>query len=1205
MHSPHTSSPDPQDRVLGSPAAQEGLCRLEAQDWEGAAAFFAQAWREAPQDVALARMALDSGLLVAGQERQALELALEQARHGALQPEAVQRLCHLMAVAEDGHSLLAELWTELPLRQPGQEGWWEGAVAFWAACGDYDEATRVSIRWLEHAPECPSAAEQLSRLLCAIGHHETAVELLLALVRRSGPAALLEPLSHLVRALSRVPGRQTVAGTLCNILVQEYANDPRPLVLRAELMAQLFEPAHAEADLLQALELAPGHDSAICNLAIAWSQQGRAEDGLRLIEDHSRTQGHGLSAEAINARAILLRRLGRLGEAEAQIRQGLEQAFSPVLATNLAHVLLVQGRYREGFAWFAQRARTGWQQDRWHRAVAQGAQPWDGQVAALRGRSLLVLSQNGIGDTIQFARHVPWLIAQGAVVVLQAPTRTSELLQSLHPELRLVAEDDPLPRTDWVADVMSLPGLLGLTLESVGDFGAACCLKIDATRLQRNRIALGPRRGLRVALAWRGTRSNLARRDIDLSAFAALELPGIEWLSLQYGPLEPHELEPARRMNLRHESWSFADAAAVMVLADIVVSVDTVHAHLAGSLGCSTLVPLSAVPDWRWGLAADSTPWYPTMTLLRQRQADDWSAALQAVQSALLQRAAMAPGAEPIHTLEDALAWMGRAQGEGATAACEMWFEHALRAGAHDAAEKAAAHWLGLQPNSIPAAVALVRNAATSQQAFRLLAVADILADHTQRQPGAAVALRGCARELQRMGLREPALQAAGVALQADPNEPAHWAALAHILIEQHDAPAARVAVERALALAPAHVDARLAQAALHCLESEFGLALQQVDGILSNWPPSASEMARAAAQGLRGLALDGLGRHDEAELAAREVYLQRPDGAQAIALGTQVLARGDWAEGWRLWRMRDRMAEHAPHTHAAVRAGARLWAEPGIQPLRGRRLLVTSENGHGDTFQFGRFLPWLQQQGVHVTLLARPAAFELLSRRAPVGIEVRCEPTGGEALEAYDWVCDAQWLPALLDLQAQALQAHGAADWLSGGGCPVEARAVTEPPTAGLRVGLAWRGQAVGLIRRSMPLQAMAELEWPGVHWISLQPEALSEEESQAAQRLQMEHTRPSFEAAARMMESLDLVVSVDTSIAHLAGALGRPSVVLLPRTADWRWGRTGQSTPWYPKARLLRQTDAGDWGGPLQQLRDALKALQLHHTVMSGGFE
>jgi tetratricopeptide (TPR) repeat protein len=438
------------------------------------------------------------------------------------------------------------------------------------------------------------------------------------------------------------------------------------------------------------------------------------------------------------------------------------------------------------------------------------------------------------------------------------------------------------------------------------------------------------------------------------------------------------------------------------------------------------------------------------------------------------------------------------------------------------------------------------------------------------------------------MGLREPALSAALALVQAQPDEADHHAALAQCLLEQQDTEGASPAIARALALAPGHTGARASRVRMLCLQSHFEAALAEVEGLLRE-TRSGHVRQQVDALQLQSLALAGLGRDAQAQLSARQASALQPDAKQRVALGMHVLAQGQWAEGWALWRTRDRMSEFAPHTHQAMQSGARLWTESGIARLQGCRLLVTSENGHGDTFQFGRFLPWLAQQGVSVTLLARPEADAFL-REATSGMAVLCEGSEAARSARFDVVCDAQWLAAQLDWQPQTPVGAVAAQWLRADAQRAAQLQLPERRPGRLRLGLAWRGQACGPVRRSMPLQAVVDAGIRGVDWISLQVEPLQAQEQAAAEALQLTHQRWNFADAAAAISQCDLVVSVDTSLAHLTGALGQPCWVLLPQPADWRWGLQGDSTPWYPHARLFRQTRAGDWSTALAALREAL---------------
>jgi hypothetical protein len=256
-------------------------------------------------------------------------------------------------------------------------------------------------------------------------------------------------------------------------------------------------------------------------------------------------------------------------------------------------------------------------------------------VASAAGRTLLVVAENGLGDTVQFARFLPALQAQGVQVVLCTQPGTGALMRSLHPHIRVLQTDEALPPADLLCSLWDLPMLLDVRLDDLARWGRAHCLAVAPEASAAMAQRLGPARSLRVALAWRGARSRLAERSVALAQIAALNLPGVQWFSLQKELQDGEEADAAQRMGLRHEGWSLDDAAAAMVHMDCVVSVDTVFCHLAGALGRPTLVLLPLACDWRWGAAGNTTPWYPQAHLLRQHQAGDWAHPLAELQALL------------------------------------------------------------------------------------------------------------------------------------------------------------------------------------------------------------------------------------------------------------------------------------------------------------------------------------------------------------------------------------------------------------------------------------------------------------------------------------------------------------------------------------------------------------------------------------------
>jgi hypothetical protein len=296
------------------------------------------------------------------------------------------------------------------------------------------------------------------------------------------------------------------------------------------------------------------------------------------------------------------------------------------------------------------------------------------------------------------------------------------------------------------------------------------------------------------------------------------------------------------------------------------------------------------------------------------------------------------------------------------------------------------------------------------------------------------------------------------------------------------------------------------------------------------------------------------------------------------------LLRLGQWSVGWQ-------QAEARLDVFAAQGwqppSQAPRWSSD--TPLAGRRVCVHSEQGLGDTLQFSRLTLQLQQMGAHVLLEVQPPLRSLLARALP-GIEVLAR---GEALPAHDLQCPLMSLPLALRTDGSApppptpLQADPArvADWQARLG-----------PRTRPRVGLVWSGnpQQNDDTYRSIPLATLLPTLHPGVEWISLQ-QAVQPWDQATLGRSELRHfgdALADFEDTAALCEHMDLIVSVCTSVGHLAGSLGRPLCLVLAHTADWRWLTGRHDSQWYPSARVFRQPAAGDWPGALAQLRAEMDA-------------
>ena len=257
--------------------------------------------------------------------------------------------------------------------------------------------------------------------------------------------------------------------------------------------------------------------------------------------------------------------------------------------------------------------------------------PWSGE--SLKEQTILVYAEQGFGDTIQFARYIPLIAERGCHVVFECQETLYRLFSecSAISNVELIKQGDKIPKFDFHSALLTLPNLMGTTLSAIP---AAIPFRVAPS--EGSRPGAGGHRAS-VGLAWAGKPShqNDRNRSISLKRLAPiLEVPDVRFVSLQVGPAA-QEIRAMGLSSIVENMVSgiedFADTAEIIANIDLVITVDSAIAHLAGSLGRPvwTLVPY--VPDWRWMLGRDDSPWYPSMSLMRQQGPGDWGELIQRV----------------------------------------------------------------------------------------------------------------------------------------------------------------------------------------------------------------------------------------------------------------------------------------------------------------------------------------------------------------------------------------------------------------------------------------------------------------------------------------------------------------------------------------------------------------------------------------------
>ncbi len=505
------------------------------------------------------------------------------------------------------------------------------------------------------------------------------------------------------------------------------------------------------------------------------------------------------------------------------------------------------------------------------------------------------------------------------------------------------------------------------------------------------------------------------------------------------------------------------------------------------------------------------------------------------------------------------------------------------------------------------------------RRAWRLLENGDLAkaerlyGEHLAHLPNSFDALHGLGQVHYRRGQLDTALARFQEALQCDLSRAEGFAGLGLVFLALRDFGRALTSYEQGLRLAPddaellngrgvALLDLRRPSEALACFDHLLQRSPDHADalGNRGNALMRLNRLEEAVAAYDRALPLAGknapllanraaalrrLDRPHEALKDALEALAIKPDFAHArFVEAVARLSLGDFAAGWRAYESRWHVGWLASQRHDY---GAPLWC--GEEPLSGKTIMLHAEQGLGDTIQFARYVPLLAARGASVVLeVQQPLVRLLASLEGVANIVARREP-----LPHYDFHCPLLSLPLACGTTLETIPADG--PYLAQQQADVERWQARLPRQRPL-IGMVWSGERShdNDLNRSLSFQALLPLlDIAGITFISLQHEIREDDRAVLEARhdiLQIGGEFRDFADTAAAIAALDAVISVDTAVAHLTGAIGKPLFLLTPYAADFRWLRERGDSPWYPSARLFRQQHFGDWSGAITLLREQL---------------
>jgi tetratricopeptide (TPR) repeat protein len=523
-----------------------------------------------------------------------------------------------------------------------------------AAAGRKPEARTAYRKALKYRPAFPEVLLNLGNLYYDEGGFVQAAECCRkALALRPGYVKAWCNLGNALQMLGQMRGATACYG-------RALAIDPKTVAAYHNMgnaWVALREYRKAEECFRRTLDLEPKQARPFNSLGNALFNQRRDDEAAacyrRAIE---------LEPDYGVAHTNLGNVLMRLGDGPGMIRH-YERAveLDPTSAGghyNLALAWLRQGRYRESWPHHEWR----WDFRELHLRKRRFAQPqWKGEAlgGALHGDTILLHAEQGLGDTLQFVRYAQLVAERGRRVVLEVQPPLKRLLKNLPGIDQVIAQGEALPEFDLHCPLMSLPLAFGTTLETIP--GQSAYVRADGAEVEAARRRWKGE-GLRVGIAWAGNpqqRSDDQRSMPLRSLLPLMEVPGVSWFSLQKGP-------GAQQMQGLREEFAVADAssacrdmaesAGLIATLDLVISVDTSIAHLAGAMGAAVWVALPRLADWRWMDECEDSPWYPTARLFRQKSSGDWRALVERMreelQSIVVARARThedkpAPGSSP------------------------------------------------------------------------------------------------------------------------------------------------------------------------------------------------------------------------------------------------------------------------------------------------------------------------------------------------------------------------------------------------------------------------------------------------------------------------------------------------------------------------------------------------------------------------------
>jgi tetratricopeptide (TPR) repeat protein len=846
----------------------------------------------------------------------------------------------------------------------------------------------------------------------------------------------------------------------------------------------------------------------------------------------------------------------------------------PNATNNLGQIYLLQGQWL-----------TGWlnMEQRFNKPVFQQWKPktpmWDGNCD-LKGKSIILWNEQGLGDHIQFIRYALLIKAMGANVVISTHSSLLSLFRNCLSESFEILDQDQcdIYSYDYHASLMSLPHILKTDLDSIPNF-----IPYFVTRNLSSFLYLPSSPNYKIGIVW-GSNPKVrmyGKKSCSPQFFVNLldDIDNIALYSLQVGEdakqIQPY-LDNPKVIDLSTQINDFVDTACLIEQLDLIITVDTAVAHLAGAMGKPVWVLLPFVPDWRWLLERDDSPWYPTMRLFRQPSLDDWDSVFAQVKEELKS------GVMNVIARHEAISGVES----------QVTLGSKMLPLPHSSTIISQPSSINHQPSTtnIEDLLKLALNA-YNQKDFTQ--AESLYQQVITLQPSHAYAYfcLGCLAESNKQ--IEPAINYYQQAIKYQPNYLEAHNNLGNIYKEKGELDQALNCYEETLKINP------------NSWQSYYNLGI--IFGYKKQWQTSEFYYKKtleinpnfAEAYNNLGNLYEREKNLDMAKKCYQKALAVNPNHlSSVINLALVFLLLGDFETGFYYYEKRLEKEEY----WGQIPLGKISWNGENLQ---GKSIVIWNEQGLGDYLQFIRYVQKLQDLGAKV-IVSTPSPLESLFKECLIyDIEV----IGSCNVDNYNHHVSIMSLPGIFKTNLSNIEAK--IPYILP---PANTQQNFNLPTQDYyNIGIVWAAKKDTPMypHKSCSLDLFINLldELENIALYSLQ---VGEDATQIQPYLDnprvidLSSQIKDFKDTAYFINQLDLIITIDTSVAHLAGAMGKPVWVLLHYVPDWRWLLDRDDSPWYPTMRLFRQPSFANWEGVFAQVKEELKSGVMNviarHEAISG---